>query len=116
MMKYATLLIRLLLTVAFLGAGWAKLSGNPMMIQVFAAVGLGQWFRYFTGSLEVAGALGLLNGHTAGFAAAMLTAVMAGAVLTHLFILGGSIAVPAGLLAMSGWVAYERLQTWKESH
>jgi putative oxidoreductase len=113
MIKYATLLIRLLLAVAFMGAGWAKLSGNPMMIQVFAAIGLGQWFRYLTGGLEVAGALGLLNGHTAGFAAVVLTGVMAGAVLTHLFILGGSFTVPAALLAMSAWVAYERYLAWK---
>ena len=94
-------------------AGYAKLSGNPMMVQVFAAVGLGQWFRYLTGGLEVAGALGLLNNHTAGFAAAGLTAVMAGAVLTHLLILGGSAAMPIGLLLMSGWVAFERYQAWK---
>lgn len=112
-MKYITLLIRLLLTAVFLMAGWAKLSGNPMMVQVFAAVGLGQWFRYLTGGLEVAGALGLLNGHTAGLAAAMLATVMAGAVLTHLVILGGSAAMPAGLLVLSAWVAYERYQAWR---
>lgn len=113
MKKYLTLLVRLLLTVAFLAAGSAKLSGNPMMVQVFAAVGLGQWFRYFTGGLEVAGALGLLNGHTAGLAAVMLSLVMAGAVLAHLFILGGSSAAPAILLGLSAWVAYERWQAWK---
>jgi putative oxidoreductase len=112
-MKYITLLIRLLLTAVFLMAGYAKLSGNPMMVQVFAAVGLGQWFRYLTGSLEVAGALGLLNGHTAGPAAVTLTAVMAGAVLTHVLILGGSAAMPLGLLLMSAWVAYERYQAWQ---
>ena len=105
-MRYITLLIRLLLTAVFLMAGHAKLSGNPMMVQVFAAVGLGQWFRYLTGGLEVAGALGLLNGHTAGLAAGMLASVMAGAVLAHLFILGGSAAMPLGLLALSLWVSY----------
>lgn len=110
MKYYATLLIRLLLTVAFVGAGLAKLSGNPMMVQVFAALGLGQWFRYFTGGMEVAGALGLLNGHTAGLAAAMLAVVMAGAVLAHLAVLGGSAAAPAILLILSAWVAYERWQ------
>jgi uncharacterized membrane protein len=30
------------------------------MVQEFAQIGFGQWFRFFTGILEVAGAVGLL--------------------------------------------------------
>jgi putative oxidoreductase len=41
-------------------AGGAKLAAAPTMIAVFAKVGLGQWFRYLTGTLEVIGAVGLL--------------------------------------------------------
>src|ERR1700676_1723173 len=44
-----------LVALAFLGAGGAKLAGVPVMVEMFGKVGLGQWFRYFTGLLEVAG-------------------------------------------------------------
>jgi hypothetical protein len=30
------------------------------MVELFAAVGVGQWLRYMVGTLEVAGAVGLL--------------------------------------------------------
>jgi len=42
--------------VAFIGAGGTKLVGVPAMVEMFGKVGLGQWFRYVTGVLEVAGA------------------------------------------------------------
>ena len=35
-------------TAAFLMAGYAKLSGKPMMLESFEKIGLGQWFRYLT--------------------------------------------------------------------
>ena len=44
----------------FLMAGFSKLSGDPQMVGLFDAIGLGQWFRYLTGSLEVLGAVLLL--------------------------------------------------------
>ena len=40
----------------FLMVGFFKLSGDPQMVGLFDAIGLGQWFRYVTGSLEVLGA------------------------------------------------------------
>ena len=44
----------------FLMVGFLKLSGDPQLVGLFEAIGLGQWFRYLTGTLEVAGALLLL--------------------------------------------------------
>src|ERR1700730_18795885 len=44
----------------FLMVGFLKLSGNPQLVGLFEAIGLGQWFRYLTGALEVAGAFFLL--------------------------------------------------------
>lgn len=44
----------------FAGGGPLKLSGDPAMIDLFAAVGVGQWFRYAVGTAEIAGAVGLL--------------------------------------------------------
>ena len=61
-------------------------------IELFAKIGIGQWFRYFTGSLEIICAVLRLIPRTSGIAAAFLACTMAGAVLTHLFILGDSYA------------------------
>src|SRR2546426_10489508 len=41
----------------FLMVGFLKLSGNAQLVGLFEAIGLGQWFRYLTGTLEVAGAV-----------------------------------------------------------
>lgn len=100
--------LQILLAAMFIFAGVNKLAGNPMMIQLFDAVGIGQWFRYFTGTIEVIGAMGLLLPSTAPFAALALVAVMIGAMITHLFIVGGSPAVPMALLVALGIVLYIR--------
>src|SRR4249919_2472767 len=74
----------------FLMVGYLKLSGNEQQVSLFQAIGIGQWFRYLTGSLEVAGAILLLIPRTSGLGALLLAGVMAGAVITHLLIVGGS--------------------------
>ena len=89
-----------LLALAFLGAGGAKLAGAAAMVEIFNKVGLGQWFRYFTGVLEVAGAIGLLISRYAFYAAILLALVMVGAIIAHLTVLGTSPAAPIVLLAV----------------
>lgn len=89
-------------------AGSAKLTGAPDMIALFEAVGVGQWFRYLTGALEVGGAVLLLVPALAGAGALLLAGVMAGAVFTHLFVIGGSPVVPLVLLAVTAFIAYAR--------
>jgi putative oxidoreductase len=92
----------------FVMAGIAKLTGAESMVHLFAAVGLGQWLRYFTGGLEVAGAVALLVPAIAGLGAIWLTAVMVGAVIAHLVVLGSSPAVPAALLVAMAIVVWGR--------
>src|SRR6266478_5246976 len=65
----------------FLMVGFLKLSGNPQLVGLFEAIGIGQWFRYLTGSLEVVGAILLLVPRTGGLGALMLAGMMAGAVM-----------------------------------
>jgi uncharacterized membrane protein YphA (DoxX/SURF4 family) len=97
--------VRGLLAFVFLGAGGAKLYGVPLMVEEFAHMGLGQWFRYFTGSLEVLGALLILLPSLAAFGALLLICIMIVATIMHLLVIGGS-AVPAlVLLALSAIVA-----------
>ena len=98
--------IRGLLALAFVGAGGAKLYGVPMMVQEFEHIGLGQWFRYLTGALEVLGAFLILTPSLAAFGALLLIGIMIGATIAHLFVIGGT-AVPAlVLLAPGAIVAY----------
>lgn len=98
-MKYVSIGLRALLTLAFVSAGAAKLMGVEMMVQTFDAVGVGQWFRYLTGIIEVGGAALLWVAGRQAIAAALLGATMVGAVLAHLFILGPS-ALPAVILGL----------------
>src|SRR6266480_3250574 len=78
----------------FLMAGTMKLTGNPQMVQMFGVIGLGQWFRYVTGTIEVVGAILLLIPGAAVFGAVPLAVTMVGAIIAHLFVIGGNPAVP----------------------
>ena len=97
-----------LVALAFLGAGGTKLAGVPVMVEMFNKVGLGQWFRYVTGLLEVAGAIGLLIPRYAFYAAVLLAMVMVGAIIAEVAVIGDSPAPPAVLLVLSGIIAYLR--------
>jgi putative oxidoreductase len=65
-------------------AGGAKLASAAVMVDMFAKVGLGQWFRYFTGLLEIVGGIGLLTFRHAFYAAVLLAIVMNGAIIAYL--------------------------------
>src|SRR2546423_2959500 len=94
----------------FLMVGFLKLSGDPQMVGLFDAIGLGQWFRYVTGSLEVLGAILLLVPRLSGLGALLLVGVMLGAVPTHLFVVGGSPLSAIILLIVTGVTAWGRRQ------
>ena len=100
--------VRGLLALAFVAAGGAKLYGVPMLVEEFQHIGLGQWFRYATGGLEVMGAILLLLPQKAAFGALLLICIMIGAVITHLFVIGGSPVPAIVLLALNAIVAYAK--------
>ena len=100
--------LQILVAIAFLAAGGAKLSGAQPMVDVFAKIGMGQWFRFVTGALEVGGAIGLLWPRTSFYAAIVLITVMVGAIAAHLTILGGNPTPPIVLLVLSAAIAYLR--------
>jgi uncharacterized membrane protein YphA (DoxX/SURF4 family) len=100
--------LQVILALQFVMAGLAKLFGDPAMVEMFATIGIGQWFRYAVGALEVAGAVGVLVPRVSGLAALGLVCLMVGAVLTNLFVLGASPLLPIGLLVVGALVAWAR--------
>ena len=102
-----------ILAVMFVEAVLAKLIGVPPIIQVFDAIGLGQWFRFFMAAAEVGGVIALLTPGLAAFGALWLGGIMFFATLTHLFILHTS-AVGAVLLFVLSlavvWLRREQLE------
>jgi len=98
-MKYVSIGLRALLTLAFVAAGGAKLVGVEMMVATYDTIGLGQWFRYLTGIVEIVGAVLLWMPNRQVLGAALLGATMVGAVLVHWFVVGPS-ALPATVLGL----------------
>jgi len=101
-------ILQILAAAMFLMAGTMKLIGNPDMVQLFGTIGIGQWFRYLTGTIEVVAGILLLVPAVAAFAAVALAVTMVGAIITHLFIVGGSPAIPIVLLAVTSTIAWTR--------
>jgi putative oxidoreductase len=102
-------MLTILLLIVFASAGGVKLVNNPGMVQEFAQIGLGQWFRYFTGILEVSGAIGLLIPRVRFLAALQIATVMVGATFVniavlHLPALAGLTAVLLGLALALAWL------------
>jgi putative oxidoreductase len=97
--------LQALLAIMFAMAGLAKVFGDPAMVEMFATIGVGQWFRYVVGTLEIAGAVGMLIPQLSGLAALGLVCLMVGASLTNVLVLGASPLLPLVLLALSALVA-----------
>jgi putative oxidoreductase len=100
--------LQALLALAFAMAGFAKVSGSPAMVEMFATIGIGQWFRYVVGALEIAGAVGVLIPRLSGLEALGLIGLMAGATLTNMRVLGASPLLPIALMLVSALVAWDR--------
>ena len=107
--------LQILTAAAFLMAGFGKLSGQPMMVETFDKVGIGQWFRYVTGGIEVASAILLLIPRLASVGAGLLVCTMTGAVLTHLLLIGGAPVAALVLLCFAAIILWGRsgdLNSW----
>ena len=120
--RTSTLLLwaaQILLAAMFMfGAAAGKLTGSHFEVQQFSLIGAGQWLRYFVGTAELAGAIGLLTPWLAGLAAAGLAAVMAGATIFNATVLhntayGAPPLMTALLCAVFVFIAYGRRQQIK---
>ena len=76
-------ILRVVVAALFLFAASMKLTSQPMMVQEFDMVGLGQWFLYFTGIVEVIGAVATLIPSVSVLGAVLLLLVDAGAFIAQ---------------------------------
>ncbi len=104
-----TLQILLGLFIA-VGSGAPKLFGEATAVTMFDQIGLGDWFRYLVGVLEIAGGIGLLVPRLARFAALGLCCVMVGAIFASLFVLNAGMLTltPVILLVLFALIAWAR--------
>jgi uncharacterized membrane protein YphA (DoxX/SURF4 family) len=98
--------LRVLVGLAFLAIGAAKLAGAWYTVQFFAAIGWGQWFRYLTGLLDVAGAMLVFVPRWTCYGAALLSCTVGSAVIITLTLLHNNPAVPLALALLSATLAW----------
>ena len=78
---------RLMVIAVFVPAGITKLVGTSMSIREFELIGFGTWFRYFTGVLELAGAVLAFVPPLSAFGTLLLLAVDVGAFVAQVTVL-----------------------------
>ena len=106
--RIGTWVLQAIVAAAFFAAGAAKLAGADYMVELFNDIGVGQWFRYVTGAVEVAGALALVAPGLSWLGGLGLGTTMGFAVLTHVYVLHTS-PVPAIVLgALNALIVYLR--------
>ena len=92
---------RIAIGLLFVWIGSQKFDSTGMWVRVFARIGFGQWFRYLTGTLQVAGGLLLFVPRTALVGAIVLATTMVGAVVTQLLVFKSPLfIIPAILLGV----------------
>jgi uncharacterized membrane protein YphA (DoxX/SURF4 family) len=78
---------RILMAALFLFAAFAKLSGQQRMVEGFGLLPVGEWFRYFVGSLETIGGIAILVPAVSGLGALLLLIVDVGALFAQVLFL-----------------------------
>src|SRR5262245_40460123 len=81
-------LLRIVLGLLFALIGYTKFNNDPRSewVAIFQQIGLGQWFRYLTGGLQIVGGILLLFRQSATVGAAMLGSTMIGAAFVDAFV------------------------------
>jgi putative oxidoreductase len=106
--RIGTWVLQGIVATAFFAAGAAKLAGAAYMVALFEQIGLGQWFRYATGVVEVVGALALIAPGLIWFGGLWLGGTMFFAVLTHVFVLHTSPVPTIVLGVLNALIVYLR--------
>ena len=96
---------RAALAIVFVAVGALKFAAHSVYVRIFDEIGLGQWFRYLTGVMEVGGGVLRLIPAAAPVGFILVGCTMAGAVAFWVFThhAFGAIIPGALLLAVTGF-------------
>lgn len=97
----------------FIFIGYGKFDSSPRgsWVQIFEMIGLGQWFRIFTGVVQVTGGVLMLPRRTRTAGAALLACTMLGAAIVDVVVMGSPIVIVPLLLLIviaAVWVTSPR--------
>lgn len=101
--------LRMSAGLLFLVVGLYKFNAHGYWVKLFAEIGLGDWFRYLTGALQVSGGLLFLVRRTVLVGAVITGCTMVGAIFVHLFVLDtgfGGAVFPLALLIFIVFTAW----------
>src|SRR5262245_37582168 len=95
-----TWLPRLLVALLFIFVGKSKFADHGEWVAIFTRIGFGQWFRYFTGALQILGGTLVLIPRTFPIGILLIGCTMAGAMAAWVFFLGQPVTaiIPGALL------------------
>ena len=77
----------------FIFIGYGKFESRGVWVTIFEQIGLGQWFRIFTGVVQVTGGVLMLTRRTRTAGAALLACTMLGAAIVDVVVIGSPIVV-----------------------
>jgi len=99
--QLTTWLLRAAVALVFLSVGLSKFR-DPMWVRLFGQIGLGQWFRYVTGIIQIASAVLVLIPRTSLVGIALAACTMLGASVVWLTILHApwNAPIPGALLGI----------------
>ena len=84
--------------VLFIFIGYGKFENRGVWVRIFEQIGLGQWFRIFTGVVQVTGGVLIMPRRTRTAGAALLGCTMLGAALVDVAIVRSPIVIVPLLL------------------
>ncbi len=90
--------LQVVVAVILLQTLFFKFTAAPESVYIFTKVGAEPWGRIGSGVLELFAAILLLTPARAGYGAILATGLMAGAIMSHLTILGIDVQGDGGLL------------------
>lgn len=97
---------RLIATGILLQTLFFKFSGAPESIYIFTKVGIEPWGRYASGIAELIAAVLILIPATVWIGALLALAVISGAIMTHLTILGIEVMNDGGTLFILACIVF----------
>ena len=103
--------LRISAGLLFLTVGAYKFNAHGYWVKLFGEIGLGDWFRYLTGTMQVAGGILFFVRRTVLAGAFLTGCTMVGAIFVHMFVLNtgfGGAVFPLVLLIFISVVAFRR--------